>query len=196
MADNYSAMEIGTIAQQCPESTNLHVQSEFILVEVLNEDGGPTTPGSVGRVVLTPLHNFPTPLIRYEIGDYAEVGAPCACGRSLPVLTRIVGRHRNLVVLPNGVRFFPEVQSGLLNIIAVRQFQLLQKSHDEMQIKLALDEPLDNAQRGDLTVYLQGRLRHPFAIEIVEVDDIPRAPNGKFEEFTSNIAGARLEDAL
>ena len=44
------------------------------------------------------------PLLRYEIGDYAEVGPTCDCGRTLPVLTRILGRDRNRLVMPNGER--------------------------------------------------------------------------------------------
>ena len=46
------------------------------------------------------------PLLRYEIGDEAEVGEPCACGRGLPVLSRIVGRTQDYFVLrrANGAR--------------------------------------------------------------------------------------------
>ena len=79
VADAYSTVELGTIAHQCPANENLHVQSESILPEVLGDDGTPCLPGEVGRVVITALHNFATPLIRYELGDYAEVGEACPC---------------------------------------------------------------------------------------------------------------------
>lgn len=93
--DVYSCEELGMIALQCPEHEHLHVQSEAVLVEVLDEEGSPCTPGQIGRVVLTALHSFAMPLLRYAIGDHAEVGAPCPCGRGLPVLSkRIVGRRR------------------------------------------------------------------------------------------------------
>ena len=45
-------------------------------------------PGEIGRLVVTRLHHFATPLLRYDIGDYAEVGDACPCGRGLPVLRR------------------------------------------------------------------------------------------------------------
>ncbi|MFC1689899.1 hypothetical protein ACFL0N_02795 [Pseudomonadota bacterium] len=86
----YFLDEIGVIALQCPEGGNLHIQSEYIFVEVLNDDNSPCHPGQTGRVIVTPLHNYQTPLIRYETGDRAEAGEPCACGRTLPVLKRIV----------------------------------------------------------------------------------------------------------
>lgn len=84
--DVYSAQETGYIAIQCSENTNYHIQCENAYVEILNEKDDPCKPGEIGRVIVTPLHNFATPLIRYEIGDYAKVGEPCSCGRGLPVL--------------------------------------------------------------------------------------------------------------
>jgi phenylacetate-CoA ligase len=85
----YRAEEVGPLALQCPEHEHFHVQCEQALVEVLDDQGRPCRPGEAGRVVATPFNNFAMPLLRYEVGDTAEVGAPCPCGRGLPVLTRI-----------------------------------------------------------------------------------------------------------
>ncbi len=102
VCDVYSCEELGMIAIQCPEHPHYHVQSESLFVEVLNERGEACAPGETGRVVATDLHNFALPLVRYEVGDYAEVGAACPCGRGLPVLSRIMGRQRNMLTLPSG----------------------------------------------------------------------------------------------
>jgi phenylacetate-CoA ligase len=102
VCDVYSCEELGMIAIQCPEHPHYHVQSESVFVEVLNERGEACAPGETGRVVATDLHNFALPLVRYEVGDYAEVGAACPCGRGLPVLSRIMGRQRNMLTLPSG----------------------------------------------------------------------------------------------
>lgn len=88
----YSSDEAGYIALQCPDHEHYHVQSESVLVEVLDEQGGACAPATVGRVVITTLQNYAMPLVRYDTGDFAEVGDACACGRGLPVLRRIVGR--------------------------------------------------------------------------------------------------------
>ena len=88
----YTCQEAGYLALQCPDYPHFHVQSENVLLEVVDDVGQPCGPGEVGRVLITSLNNFATPLIRYELGDYAEVGAPCPCGRGLPVLKRIMGR--------------------------------------------------------------------------------------------------------
>ncbi|HLJ21965.1 MAG TPA: hypothetical protein VKU84_17290, partial [Stellaceae bacterium] len=88
----YRAEEVGPLALQCPGHEHFHIQSEQALVEVVDNQGRDCAPGEAGRVVATPLNNFAMPLLRYEVGDIAEVGTPCACGRGLPVLTRIVER--------------------------------------------------------------------------------------------------------
>ena len=92
--DTYTCTETGVIALQCPRHDHYHAQAETAVVEVLRDDGRPCAPGETGRVVVTDLVNFGMPLLRYAPGDYAEAGAPCDCGRGLPVLNRIVGRRR------------------------------------------------------------------------------------------------------
>ncbi|MEO6609789.1 MAG: AMP-binding protein, partial [Aestuariivirga sp.] len=109
ITDTYSSNEIGVIAVECPVSGKYHVMAENLIVEILNKGGKPCVPGEVGRVVLTDLHNFATPIFRYDIGDYAEQGDGCLCGRGLPTLNRIMGRERNLVMKPDGTRNWPLV---------------------------------------------------------------------------------------
>ena len=72
--------ELGYLALQCPTAERYHVMSELVLVEVLDEQGRPCRPGETGRVVVTDLHNYAMPLLRYDLGDYAQVGEPCSCG--------------------------------------------------------------------------------------------------------------------
>lgn len=85
----YFLEEIGVIAHQCPVQQGLHINSEFVFVEILNEDDKPCTAGQTGRVVVTPLQNFQTPLLRYDTGDFAEMGGACDCGRTLPLLKNV-----------------------------------------------------------------------------------------------------------
>jgi phenylacetate-CoA ligase len=91
VTDMYSSQELGYLALQCPTAERYHVMSELILVEVLDESGQPCPAGATGRVVATQLHNYAMPLLRYDLGDWAQVGPPCPCGRGLPVLDRVFG---------------------------------------------------------------------------------------------------------
>ena len=191
--DSYSANEIGIIAIQCPETENLHVRVENVKVEVLDEHGQPCLPGTIGKVVITTLHNFASPLIRYEIGDFAEVGGRCSCGRNLPVLSRILGRHRNLCVLKSGERFFPEIRAELEKFSQIRQFQAHQKSLEDIDLRVVSVRPFTDGEKEEIQALIQKKLHFPFNVEVIEVEDIPRAANGKFEEFMSEIPEARID---
>src|SRR5208282_3820411 len=91
----YSCAEAGYLASPCPKGHGLHIHAENVIFEVLDEADQPCQPGATGRVVLTTLHNFRTPFIRYEIGDEVTLGQErCPCGRGLPLLTRVFGKRR------------------------------------------------------------------------------------------------------
>ncbi|MFT5446313.1 MAG: phenylacetate-CoA ligase [Gammaproteobacteria bacterium] len=190
LTDMYTAQEVGYIAMQCPKHDHYHVQSENVLVEVLDDNGNPCNPGQSGRVVVTGLHNFATPLLRYAIGDYAEVGEPCDCGRGLPVLNRIHGRVRNMLRLPGGETRWPligHLVPGLERLPTLRQYQLVQKSLQLIEAQVVVPQPLSAAQEATLITMWQQSLGHPFDIRIVYVREIPRAAGGKYEEFRSEV---------
>lgn len=187
--DIYSAAEVGYIALQCPEQEHYHVQSEAVLVEVLDERGLACQTGGIGRVVVTPLHNFATPLLRYAVGDFAEVGGPCACRRGLPVLTRILGRTRNMLTLPTGQLIWPELEGATLAEVApIAQFQVVQKSLTELELRLVPARTLTAAEEDGLRRMLHHRLRHDFDIAISYHQSIPRSRSGKYEDFKSELS--------
>ncbi|WP_158498778.1 phenylacetate--CoA ligase family protein [Magnetospira sp. QH-2] len=188
LADAYSSQELGMIALQCPDHDSYHVQSENILLEVLDDDDVPCPPGQVGRLVLTDLHNFALPLIRYDIGDYGVLGEACSCGRGLPVLRRVIGRTRNMVQLPSGDRLWPSIPSKVLTDIApIRQFQLVQQKMDEIEVRLVVPEPLAEATEEKVRACLRDLLGYAFKLPITYLDEIPRAANGKYEDFRSEL---------
>lgn len=187
IVDMYSSQEVGLIALQCPVSGLYHAQSESLLIEVLNDDGQACKPGEVGRIVITDLHNFATPIIRYEIRDYAEVGPACPCGRGLLTLSRIMGRRRNMVVFPDGKRHWPLVGAYRFREVAdIRQYQVVQHALDEIEVRLVVEHPLSGEQEVRLTALIHNALGHAFPLRYSYFNqELPRTRGGKFEEFVS-----------
>ena len=187
--DGYSSEECGAIALQCPDADGYHVMSESLIVEILGDDDQPCAPGDVGRVVITDLHNLASPIIRYDIGDYARAGDACSCGRGLLKLDDILGRQRNLVVKPNGDRHWPLVGfRNFADIAPIRQYQMVQETLERIVVHCVTDEPLVDAQKAALTELIQTKLGHEFELEILDQrDDLPRQAGGKFEEFISKV---------
>jgi phenylacetate-CoA ligase len=186
--DMYSCREAGYLALQCPQHEHYHVQAEGVYLELLDEQGRPCAPGTLGRVVITVLHNFAMPLIRYDIGDYAEAGEPCDCGRKLPVIRRIVGRVRNMLRLPDGSLRHPRFGEAQFGIIApVRQFQVVQKTLHDIEVALVVARTLTPAEEDTLRVQILKNLGHSFRLSFVYKDNIPRSAGGKYEDFRSEV---------
>lgn len=188
LADCYSAEEVGYIALQCPSSDLYHIQAEHVLVELLDEDDMPCAPGQPGRVVITTLTNFAMPLIRYEILDYAIAGPPCPCGRGLPTLTQILGRTRNLLMLPDGRRYWPLFGfHQWMNTLPITQMQLVQKKIDQIDVRYVSSKTLTQTDLLALAEIVNKALKHPFSLRFVPVNKIERGHGGKFEDFISEI---------
>ncbi len=191
IADVYSTQEVGVIAIECPQGGGYHVMAEGVVFELLRDDGRPCAAGESGRVVVTDLHNFATPLIRYDLGDLAVADGPCACGRGLPKIRRILGRERNLLQLPDGRRLWTLVGAyGYRDIAPVRQYQVIQRSLERVTLRLAVERPLTVAEEGALAEKLVEFLGHRFAVDFEYfTPEIPRGPGGKFEDFICEIKG-------
>ncbi len=187
--DVYSCEEVGYLALQCSQHTHYHVQSENVLLEIVDEHDQPCAPGQIGRVLVTSLNNYATPLIRYEVGDMATFGPPCDCGRGLAVITQVFGRKRNRLIMPDGRSEFPYLgeHGGIKGLtgLEVHAFQCVQHTTDEVEFKLVLDRPFSEEETQKVTQLMQNNLGHPFRIRFSYHESLPKGPTGKFEEFVS-----------
>jgi phenylacetate-CoA ligase len=181
VTDMYSTQEVGYIALQCPSGDAYHVQAESVFVEVLDDGGAACPPGQVGRVVVTPLHNYAMPLVRYAVGDYAEVGEACPCGRGLPTLSRIVGRERNMLVLPTGERLWPTLDWA--HVAPNRQLQLVQRELDHIEARMVGPRPLTAAEEAAFAAAMHERFGYRFRVSFRYLERIERGPGLKFEDF-------------
>lgn len=180
--DNYSSSEVGCIAIQCPKSGLYHIMAENLIVEILDKDGNDCKPGEVGRVVVTDLHNLVAPTIRYDLGDYAEVGEPCTCGRHLPTLKRILGRERGMFVKEDGSYFWPRGGGRGIKTFKVRQFQMIQHAVNDIEYRMVTDEPLTDEQVQEAIASIENVFEMPGTIRIVRYENEISLTNGKYEE--------------
>lgn len=195
VVDSYSSEELGYIALQCPDCEHYHVQSENLIVEVLDEAGKPCRPGDIGQVVVSTLHNFAMPLLRYASGDYAEAGESCRCSRGLPVLRRIVGRQRNMLLRPDGVRHWPSFPSEVWReIVPVTQIQLVQDATDHVIARVVASREFSAEEQARFIAALQDCLGWPFRITLARVDAIARGAGGKYEDFVSQLNTVRSDE--
>ncbi|MFH1322105.1 MAG: hypothetical protein ABII90_15825 [Bacteroidota bacterium] len=175
----YSSMEFGMIAGQCPyEPDYHHIMAHKLGVEILNKDDEKCKPGEMGRLVITDYFNRQSPLIRYEIGDYA-IGQPCPCERiKLPAFRKIVGKVRGALIHRGGRRVvFTALSVALRDLPGMRQYQVIQDNIEDFTVKIAASQQLDDEIR---LVFNKHFGYIPKLLKVQYVNSIPREANGKF----------------
>jgi len=187
LRDNYGSTE-AFLAFECPAGS-YHVNAEHVWLEIVDECGCEVAPGAMGRVLVTTLENFLMPLVRYEIGDYAIASSgKCNCGRTLPLLGRVLGRQSNLFRKADGSIVSGWMMVGIMRkITQAKSFQVIQRSIGQVWVRYVADQPLDaetqDKIRSEIRDYLEGDINVGFE----RLDEIARAPSGKFMVALSEV---------
>ena len=189
--NEFGCTETGIIAFQCPAG-GMHIPVEAVYVEVEPDDL--VGPPGLGRVILTDLHNYAMPIIRYDIGDLAAFSdSICSCGRNLPLLKDVTGRASDIIITPDGRRIhtiiFYYILYGLESRSGgIKKFQAIRDAPNSYAIKLVRDvnfrEEDFTLVKRNLAEYLgdQVKIRYRF------VDTIERTEAGKHRDFVDLVA--------
>ncbi len=184
----YSASEVGLMACAAVDGSGYYVQSENVYLEVLREDDSPCRTGEVGRVVVTTLQDFLRPLIRYEVGDYAELAETDENDPvTLPRMRRIVGRERTMIRLPQGGQIWPHFEfAALIEHGGIRQWQLVQRKDMSIDVRVVptgeMTRELAEMVHGVVTASLPG-----IEARVQSVSKIERTAGGKYLELVSEL---------
>ena len=168
----------------CEHHTGMHVFEDQALVEVID-----------GKLVFTSFLRRSQPLIRYELGDLAELDVtPCACGRSFARLTSVEGRADDVLRLPGAagetVAVHPiAIRSPLAGVPELRRYKVVH-DRDGLHVRLELRSGGDEVAQ-HVARLLRERLAEAGAaieprVEIVDrlADD---SVSGKFRLIESRV---------
>lgn len=190
---SYGSREFMSVGMECNQHDGYHVNSDNVVVEVVDENGAPVAPGEEGRVVITDLHNAAAPFIRYEIGDVGVAASdePCACGKPFPKLASVDGRLQDVVHTPRGP------VSGLYITYTMRQFddwiegyQVVQDAKDRVVVRLLTREPFTPERLAPVTALLHEGLGRDVKIDYERVSELTRRRTGKVALVISSIEEA------
>ena len=187
--ETYASHECPLIGWECRHSGDLHTCDDGVLVEVLRE-GQPVGPGERGEVVVTNLHAYAMPFIRYRIGDLATRGAPCGCGAPFATIGEIQGRMIDYFPLPDGRLLHPyEIVSRLVwgPREWMRQYQLVQERRDRVVLYAVADQPPPGERLQEIERTVRPILGPGVEFEVLLVARIPFESTGKLRPSRSLI---------
>jgi len=188
VANGYGGRDSGFIAHECPEH-GMHITSEDIIVEIVDDKGCQLPPGEAGEIVVTNLATKDFPFIRYRTGDIGVLeNRSCQCGRGLPLIKEIQGRTTDFVVAMDGT-----VMHGLALIYILRElpgikkFKITQEDHRHTCVDII---PTDLFQKENISKIKSGfkdRLGDEVDIAVKMVKQIPAEKSGKYRYVVSKV---------
>jgi phenylacetate-CoA ligase len=183
--NQYAASDTSSFICDCEHGT-LHVNPEFGICEILNENGKPAKPGEEGEIVATSFCNKEQVLIRYRIGDRAIQGPrdTCACGRFMPRVQEITGREDDTLFIP-GRGFVGRFDPVFKGVTGIYEAQIIHESLDTLKVKLVPAIDFDPEAEHNLLTNLRLKVGSQIAIVIEKAHELPRGPNGKFRSVVS-----------
>jgi phenylacetate-CoA ligase len=183
VVNEYGARDGGMIAYQCPQG-RMHIFSENCYLEVVDPvSRQPVPPGESGLLLVTDLHNYAMPRLRYELGDVVQLSTePCTCGIQYPVLARIDGREDDVFLSLRGHyvhgHYFNHIVRGMEGF---RTFQIIQHEPDRLSLKLVKHpEKYSPAEEEQLITGIRQALGDAIRLDVQHVDEIPPSASGKF----------------
>jgi phenylacetate-CoA ligase len=187
---NYYGMnESWAIAWECGNGS-MHVNSDSVIVEILDARGDPLPPGRKGEIAITSLWRYSMPFIRYRTGDSGSIGAKCACGRGLPVLKELEGRCNDSIVLPGGRRYPAlNLMRAMRTFTQILQYQLVQESPYGIRALVVAARPLAIAEKEAIRSGLSSLLPPEISVEIEETGRIIREKSGKLKSVVCRVKG-------
>jgi phenylacetate-CoA ligase len=182
--EDYGSAELGGIGAECGMRNGIHPFSRLFYVEVVC-DGRPARPGETGKVLVTDLHSFAMPFIRYEIGDVALVLNPkCECG--VPGLRiDVQGRFQDCIRSAAGELITSDrIVDTILSCRNVRIFRL--EYHDGRHVRLDIvAKPGIAPDTVEIQDALLRILGAPLSIAVRLVPTVMPEPGGKYR-FVKN----------
>jgi phenylacetate-CoA ligase len=180
--NRYGLREFGSWAgQNCqgsPES--VHLNTELVVLEILNADDSPAGAGETGRLVLTDLNNRVMPLIRYDTGDLGvRETRRCPCGRTFPLLT-IAGRARESLQSASNELVTPSrLAAVLVEHGAGNQYQLVQETPNRVRLVVVPADGLAADGRIRLQQAVEAIVGRDVDVSVETADRIPTESSGK-----------------
>ena len=198
LPDHYATGECLLLSNGCPTHGGSHINADWAILEVVDDNYRPVPPGQLGKKVLvTNLANTVQPFIRYEVGDQVMMAVePCRCGSRLPRIDHVQGRAAEIFWIFDGTRY--QLVSGVLfhaavdSLHEIREWQAIQTERNRVKVRLELLPDASMTPEAVREALLQALAKHELpghvTVDIEFVSKlVPDQVTSKFRRMISDI---------
>jgi phenylacetate-CoA ligase len=183
VTDRYGCEEVGLIACEARECGNRHLNTDHLVVEIIDDDDCPVEDGIEGRIVLTDLNNRGMPLVRYEVGDMGAISRErCHCGRGLASLVSLTGRMADYFIHPDGSRIsgISLVEKTLTAIDGLEELQLIQETRRLIRARAIARSTVERQVADEIRRVLTVTFTDEITVDVEFIDRLDQSPSGKY----------------
>ena len=189
VVNEYGASELDLIAFE-NTSGEWQVNSETLLVEVLDDNDNVLPYGQEGRIVITSFYNKAHPFIRYDIGDIGALHKDSTVKK--PILKHLTGRTNDIAILPSGKKaagltFYYITKSVIENDGNVTEFIIEQLSLKDFKIYYTSRHILSDKKMRIIRSEMETYLEPGISITFERVPKLKRSTSGKLKQFISRL---------
>lgn len=168
----YGLSEIGDVAWECYEKRKIHINDDYLILEVVDGKNNPVY-DQIGHIVVTSLYNYPMPIVRYKTGDMGIITKDkCSCGRQTSVLSTVLGRSVDFFKLASGKLVSPYELMNLFNVTCINRYKFIQK--DIRHFDFVYEKTLNDKIKTQMMKKLQTLLGNDIEIRFSQVDSMDR----------------------
>lgn len=189
--ENYACNE-GIMVGQKVDLPYFYIYTPNVYLELLDENGNEVPDGEIGRVIITKLDGYATPLIRYETGDLAiklpRNEYPENRKYNFPLLKMVIGRDTDIIKTPEGNRLIVHTFTGIFEFYpSIKQFRVIQNVVDEIEIEYIKTTDFEESTLNNIEKDLRDKTKTNIKIIWKEVDFIPNTKSGKPQLIQNNL---------
>jgi len=170
----YSSEEVSLIGAECEHYPyHYHVAHSNVILEVDRNNSVVVGDNTLHRILVTHLHSYATPFIRYDIGDLGVLTDACKCGHDGFTITNVLGGSKNLLKHPNGelTPFYIRVKD-LFSVAQFEEYRIRQTTLDTIVIEMSGCDNLAQDKQGSLVTLIKKKAGDHFNVEVKLVDKI------------------------
>lgn len=187
VVDEYGSTENGIISFQCKEG-NMHLMSDHLAVEFVDEKGMRINPGETGSIIITDLSSYAMPMIRYNIADMGGwLKETCDCGVNLPLMKIVEGRKEDFIRTREEKLVHAAYLCYTLKEDFVHEFKMYQQAVDRFLVQIVKAPSWNEASELRLRKNLGTALGEASVFNFEYLEAIPRETSGKLRYFVSEL---------